>query len=134
MPDSIVTADFSDFGYRELAMAAELLTTLSEGKCPDDFEYDNIKVCMNTYSGNVFLTNDDRQVAMMNGETLESFYSSPYEGKEGFWEELVSEYEEMHPEDQKWMQGIANGRELPDLEEEEEEDEEDEEEEEEEDS
>jgi hypothetical protein len=126
MSDSIVTADFSDFGYRELAIAAELLTALSEGMCPDDFKYDNIKVCMNTYSGNVFLTNGDCQVAMMNEVDLESFYSSPYEGKEGFWEELVSEYEEMHPEDQKWMQEIANGRELPDLEDEDEDEEEDE--------
>jgi hypothetical protein len=122
MSDSIVTTDFSDFGYRELAMTAELLTALSEGKCPDDFEYDKIKVCMNRYSGNVFLTNDCCQVAMMNGEVLESFYSSPYEGKEGFWEELIEEYEGMHPEDQRWMKDIANGRGLPDPEGEDEED------------
>ncbi len=55
---------------------------------------------------------------------LFSFYSSPYEGKEGSFDELLEEYKEMHPEDQEWFQQIAENTnrsdELPDLEEEEE--------------
>lgn len=124
MRDPIVTADFSEFGYRELAMAAELLTALSEGLCPDDFDGSEVKICLNRNSGCVFLTNEDYQVAMMNGDKLESFYSSPYEGREGFWEELVEQFDEMHPEDQQWMRDIADGREIPGDEEEEEEEEE----------
>ena len=58
-------------------------------------------------SGNVFLTNSNCDCAMMNGETLESFYSTPYEGKEGFFSELVEEFEEMHEEDKEYMFQIA---------------------------
>ena len=38
----------------------------------------------NKMSGNVFLTNSEFQVAMMNGDTLESFYSCLQCGNEGF--------------------------------------------------
>jgi len=43
---------------------------------------------MNRSSGNVFFTNEDYQVAMMNGSDLEMFYSTPYSGHEGFADEL----------------------------------------------
>ena len=46
---------------------------------------------MNFYSGNVFLTNTDYQVAMMNGDTLESFYTDFETGEEGFKDELTEE-------------------------------------------
>ena len=52
---------------------------------------------------------------------LFSFYSSPYEGKEGSFDALLEEYKEMHPEDQEWFQQIADNinrsDELPDLDE-----------------
>lgn len=46
---------------------------------------------MNTHSGNVFLTNADFQVAMMNGNKLETFYTDFETGEEGFKEELSNE-------------------------------------------
>jgi len=36
----------------------------------------------------VFFTNSEYQVAMMNGEDLESWYFTPYHGHEGFADEL----------------------------------------------
>lgn len=48
-----------------------------------------VTIMMNTNSGNVFLTNEDCQVAMLNGDTLESFYYTPYSGHEGFLEDLI---------------------------------------------
>ena len=36
---------------------------------------------------------------------LYSFYTSPYEGKEGSFDELLEEYKEMHPEDQAYWFG-----------------------------
>lgn len=67
-----------------------------------------ITVMMNQNSGNVFLTNSEFQVAMLadNG-TLYSFYSSPYEGKEGSFEDLLTEYNDMHHEDQEWFRDVA---------------------------
>lgn len=81
------TTNLADFGYREKKMAAELLTAMCQG-LPDDFDDDQVTVMMNTSSGNVFLTNDNCDVAMMNGDKLESFYSCPECGHEGFKEDM----------------------------------------------
>ena len=70
---------------------------------------------MNTNSGFVFLVNEDYQSAMMNGDKLESFYSTPYNGIEGFFDDLLEEYASMRHEDQEYMRQIAEnlGREIP---------------------
>lgn len=93
---------------RERRMAMEILQAWDEDGLPDDFSAFGIRFAFNKNSGYVFLVNEDYQVAMMNGDRLESFYSSPYAGKEGFFEDLKEEYEDMHPEDQKWFRQIAN--------------------------
>jgi len=38
---------------------------------------------------------------------LYSFYSSPYEGKEGSFEDLLDEYKDMNKEDKEWFLDIA---------------------------
>jgi hypothetical protein len=70
-------------------MAAELLTASCNNGFPDDFNDDEVVLMMNMNSGNVFLTNSDYQVAMMNGDKLESFYSCPQCGHEGFKEDMA---------------------------------------------
>lgn len=82
------TTDLSQFGYREIKMASELLNAWVKNGLPDDFEHDEVTVMMNTNSGNVFLTNSEYQVAMMNGDSLESFYTCPECGHEGFKDEM----------------------------------------------
>ncbi len=82
------TTNLADFGFREKRMAATLLNAMCDGM-PDDFENDAVTVMMNTASGNVFLTNSEYQVAMMNGDTLESFYSCPQCGHEGFKSDMA---------------------------------------------
>ena len=91
--DNITTTDFSEFGWRERKMASELLNASIEQGFPSDFEDDEVQIMMNKNSGNVFFTNSEYQVAMMNGEDLESFYNLPYSGIEGFADELKDEYE-----------------------------------------
>ena len=86
-----VTSDFSQFGWRERRMAAVLLTASCDGGFPEDFNDDEVTIAMNTGSGNVFFTNSDYQVAMMNGDKLESFYSCPQCGHEGFKNEMQHE-------------------------------------------
>jgi hypothetical protein len=83
----ITTTDFSQFGSRERGMARELLEAWETQGLPEDFNEDEVVIMMNKNSGNVFLTNSDYQVAMMNGDTLESFYSCPNCGNEGFNDE-----------------------------------------------
>lgn len=82
------TTDFSKFGYRERKLAEKLLSAWNEQGLPEDFNNEEVIIMFNTHSGNVFLTNIDFQVAMMNGDRLESFYSDPESGEEGFQEEL----------------------------------------------
>jgi hypothetical protein len=93
MTQEITTSDMSRFGSRERAMAEELLKAWRIQGLPDDFQDDEVVITMNTHSGNVFLTNSEFQVAMMNGDLddkgkLESFYSCPQCGNEGFAEEI----------------------------------------------
>ena len=87
----IIINDFSKFGNRERKLALELLQTWNEQGLPDDFLDDEVSIYMNTHSGNVFLTNADFQVAMMNGDKLESFYTDFETGEEGFRDELSNE-------------------------------------------
>ena len=93
MCDTITTTDFSEFGWRERKMAAELLNALCNQGFPEDFEDDGVQIMMNKSSGYVFFTNNDCQVCMMNGDKLESYYTTPYEGREGFADELREDYE-----------------------------------------
>ena len=121
------TEDLADFGFREQEEAKDLFQAWRESGLPIDFENNGVKIAFNMNSGYVFLTNSEYQVAMCetndNGKLeLFSFYSSPYEGKEGSFDELLEEYKDMHPEDQEWFQQIADNTnrsdELPELEEE----------------
>jgi len=122
------TEDLAAFGYREQRAAQDLFEAWKLNGLPIDFWNSGVKLGFNMNSGYVFLTNSDYQVAMCTTNDqdqleLYSYYSSPYEGKEGSFDELLEEYEDMHPEDQEWFQQIADNinrsDELPDLEEEE---------------
>jgi len=84
------TTDLAKFGYRERKMARELLQASEDQGFPEDFNDDEVTIMMNFNSGNVFFTNSDCQVAMMNGDKLESFYSCPNCGNEGFADEVLT--------------------------------------------
>lgn len=101
----ITTTDLSKFGYRERKLAEELLKAWREEGLPEDFNDDNVVIMFNTNSGYVFLTNPDCQVAMLNGDKLESFYSCPYCGHEGFLEEM--EHEPKNKECTRYMKEIG---------------------------
>lgn len=84
----MTTEDLSQFGYRELAMAGDLLKAYAEN--PIEIG-EGLKLMMNTGSGNVFLTSDEYRVLMMNGDKIEQFYSCPECGHEGFLEDMEHE-------------------------------------------
>jgi len=86
--EEIVTSDFARFGARERKMTEELLKAWRGQGLPEDFEDDQVTIAMNTHSGYVFITNSEYQVAMLNGDILESFYSCPECGHEGFLEDM----------------------------------------------
>lgn len=88
---NITTTDFSKFGHRERKLAEQLLKVWNEQGLPGDFQNDEVVIMFNTHSGNVFLVNSDFQVAMMNSEKLEIFYTDFETGEEGFINELSEE-------------------------------------------
>ena len=99
--NDVYTEDLAEFGSRERTMAAELLAA----RLPDGFNDDGVKLAMNKNSGFVFLVNADYQCAMMNGDTLEIFHSTPYDGIEGFLSDLIDENEpgDLHREDAEYI-------------------------------
>ena len=101
------TEDLSEFGYRELEEAGKLLSAVKNG-LPEDFYNDGVELYFNTHSGYVFLSNSDYQVAIEEEGKLVSFYTTPYEGREGTLEELLEEYEDMHSEDKEYIDELKN--------------------------
>ena len=94
-------------------MAEELLRAWRTQGLPEDFYDDKVEIMMNKYSGNVFLTNSDYQVAMMNGDYLESFYTLHYNGDEGFLEDFEDYKEDdLHREDWEQLQQIRKDNNL----------------------
>ncbi len=94
-----VTSDLAQFGNREKLMAGKLLVAMAEQGLLDDFNHDEVIVMMNKNSGYVFLTNSDYQVAMFNGNKLESFYSCPQCGHEGFIEDMAHNEDDINCQD-----------------------------------
>lgn len=86
MGTEVVTTDLSQYGYRELRLATTLLDAYCKG-C--DFLYDGVTLNFNTNSGCVFLSDEDFNVAMVNGDNLEQWFNCPICGHEGFKEEMA---------------------------------------------
>jgi hypothetical protein len=91
MTTKTYTQDFADFGARERDMLRDILDAWNKQGLPEDFNDDGVRPAFNLNSGNVFLVNSDYQVAMTNCDKLESFYSCPKCGHEGFKEDMVHE-------------------------------------------
>jgi PAS domain-containing protein len=111
--ENIYTENMADFGSRERKMAAKLLAA----ELPREFSNSGVRLAMNKSSGFVFLTNDDYQVAMMNGNKLAIFHTTPYEGHEGFIEDLLNEHspDDLNGEDVRYLREAAEneGVDLP---------------------
>jgi len=115
MREDTYTEDFADIVScaRERRMLIDIMRAWGDHGLPDDFSDQGVKPAFNRSSGHVFLVNEDSYVCMLRNGRLESFYTSPYEGREGFFDDLAEEYTDMHADDQEWLRDIANGREIP---------------------
>jgi len=97
------TRDLTKFGYRELDEAITLLKALRDND-KTRFLNDGVAIEFNQNSGNVFLVDEDCNVAMMNGDNLEDWFSCPICGHEGFLEDM--EHNEDNKECQEYLKGI----------------------------
>lgn len=101
------TTDLAQFGTRELKEVRDLLDAMLTQGLPEDFSNEGVHPMFNKNSGLVFLTNADYDVCMLNDGKLESFYTSPYAGIEGFFDELVPQFEDMEEDDKEWLIDLA---------------------------
>lgn len=85
---SDVTKDLRNFGYRELDMAGDLLKALGSSKDNTEYLGDGVEVWFNLGSGCVFLSDEDYNTAMMNGDSLEDWLQCGECGTEGFMEDI----------------------------------------------
>lgn len=83
---NIVTSDLSKFGNRELQEAIYLL----HAYLVENPKYlgEGLTLNFNQESGKVFISDEDFNVGMMNGNNLEQFLSCEYCGNEGFASEF----------------------------------------------
>ena len=103
------TTNLADFGNRELKEAEDLLKARREQGFPPDFEDIGVTIMFNTHSGAVFFTNDEYQVCMLNGNgELRSWYVMPYDGYEGFIEDLAADWDHIHDEDKPYLEDIIS--------------------------
>jgi len=98
------TQDLSEFGYIELDKAGTLLKAYADN--PNVFDGSEINVEFNPNSDKVFLIDEDYNVAMMNGDNLELWYSCPICGHEGFLEDM--EHNENDERCQEYLEGIRD--------------------------
>jgi hypothetical protein len=93
--DNIVTNDLSEFGFRELKQAGELLSALKTDKDRTKFLGDGVQVFFNRSSGYVFLSDEDYNTAIINSEgILEDFINCPECGAE----DLASDFKQLTSE------------------------------------
>jgi hypothetical protein len=111
--ENYYTENLADFGYRERHLASELL----KAELPENFNDQGVRVAFNASSGYVFLTNDDYQVALFNGDKLALYHTTSYSGLEGFIDDLIIENDpnDINSDDADYIveQAEIEGAELP---------------------
>lgn len=97
---------------REREMALELFSLVKDGKitplAEQNFNFDEYDVYFNTGSGNVFLSDSDYNTIMERDGELDLFISLGYGGEEGFFDELMDIYDDLHKDDKEQLFYIAN--------------------------
>lgn len=105
------TENLAEFGMREIEELRDILDAWIKNGLPDDFDDAGVRPAFNKASGYVFLTNDEYQVCMEADGKLESFYTTPYSGYEGFYEDLLDEVDDSwEEEDIEYLRDLAENR------------------------
>ncbi len=98
-----------DLSQMPLDQVKDLFVALDNDGWPSDFSERNVVVEYNKKSGNVYFTNDNSDCCMINtnSKQLESHYSTPCQGYEGFFDDLVHYFDRMNEDDQEYVRNIA---------------------------
>lgn len=85
------TRNLSEFSRGQLERAGKLLLAYANTPLKNFSDY-GVTIELNPGSDNVFLINEDYQVAMLNGDDLEQWYFLSYHGNEGFIDDLYTDF------------------------------------------
>jgi hypothetical protein len=112
MHDNTYTEDFADICScpRERNMLIDIMRAWGNHGLPDEFTDSKVRPAFNRNSGHVFLVNEDYEVCMLRDGRLESWFVCPYGGEEGFFDDLVEMYADLHRDDQEYLRGVAELR------------------------
>ena len=103
----MTTSNLGDFGMRELGILAKTLEAYAKGEFYHPHWVSvNVQPMMNTNSGFVFLTDDNYNVLMLNGDKLEPFFILPYSGLMGFLEDFSENQYEYDRQDWEYLEDI----------------------------
>lgn len=110
----IITSDRKKMNPQEVK---KLLNFIQNNNLPKNFNRDQMRIECNTRSGCHFITNDDCEVLVFNPvfNKPEFWFITPYNGVEGFFEDLVGCYLGMHEDDQDYMKQIAKNENKEDI-------------------
>lgn len=99
---------------REQDLALELFNLLRKDKLTElaqkYFDKRTSDVCFNASSGYVFLSDEDYNVVMEYGRKLDLFITLSYGGQEGFFEDLMMDFEDLHIEDKQQLRDMATDK------------------------
>ncbi len=109
--DEIIKGFGSLYCPMEQEGALKLFQLLKDGLLSELAElYFNRTTCdvyLNPNSGHVFLCDEDYNTVMSDGNCLDLFISTPYEGEEGFFTEIMDRWEDLHDDDKQYMFELA---------------------------
>lgn len=102
--------NLEEWPKEDLTIVAKMIELFRDGKYSKDFYPAEVTILKNPDLNVIYMTNADYYAAVYKDGELVSYYTSPYAGIEGTFEELSEQYDEMSEEDKEWFNDIKRSR------------------------
>ena len=106
----LTSNNLENWSKEDITTVIKMLELFRDGKYSKDFYPEDIANFKNTNLNMIFMVNDEYSVLVYEDGELVSYYTSPYAGIEGTFEELSEQYDEMSEEDKEWFDDIKRYR------------------------
>lgn len=103
-------SNLEEWSKEDITTVIKMLELFRDGKYSNDFYPEDVAIFKNTDLNIIFMANDEYSVLVYKDGELVSYYTSPYAGIEGTFEELSEQYDEMSKEDKEWFDDIKRYR------------------------
>ena len=103
-------SNLEEWSKEDITTVIKMLELFRDGKYSNDFYPEDVAIFKNTDLNIIFMANDEYSVLVYKDGELVSYYTSPYAGIEGTFEELSEQYDEMSEEDKEWFNEVKSAR------------------------